>query len=136
MKAIILTNDRKVKFKKVNPSKLWFNYRGKLYDLDPTAIVMEEKENRDVIAKPQLFYFENSSEPIKYTAKPGPDPSGGYREKYLKLNTVRTQHKPSFMSRLIPVLGRFAGLFTMQNFILIIVAGSMIYSFLQGYGIL
>ena len=136
MKAIILTNDRKVKEKKVNPSKLWFYYRAKLYDLDPTAIVMKERASGETIARPTLLYFENSSEPIRYSDAPTIDPTASYFEKYVKLNSVRVQHKPSFFARILPGLQTFAGLFTISNFVILIITLSMLYSFLEGGGII
>lgn len=135
MKAIILTNDRKVKLKKINPSKLWFNYRGGLYDLDPTAVIMDELAYSNKAPEPRMIYYENSSEPLKYNEEPSPDPTDTYLEKYIKLNAVKTQNKPSLLSRIAPGLEHLAGLFTIQNFIIIIIAGSMIYSALQGAGI-
>lgn len=134
MKAILFTNDHKVHLKGVNPSKLWFNYRGKLYDLDATAIVMDEYAEKEKMPKPRLVYFENSAEPLRFSKAPEPDPSNGYLEKYLKLNAVRTQNRPSFLSKIAPGLERLAGMFTIQNFIIIIIVGSMIYSALQGAG--
>lgn len=134
MKAIILTNDRKVKQRRVNPSKLWFYYRGKLYDLDPTAILMKERASQDTIARPTLIYFENSSEPIRYSEAPTVDPTTGYFEKYVKLNSIRVQHKPSLFARILPGLQVLTGLFTIQNFIIILITGSMLYSFLVGGG--
>lgn len=136
MKAILFTNDKRVLLKNVNGSKLWFYYRGKLYDVDPVAVVLDEDTDKNEPPKPKLIYFENSSEPIKYSNAPVNDPSGGYLEKYIKLNAVRTQNKPNLMSRLRPALESFAGLFSIQNFIIIIVVGSMLYSALQGAGII
>ena len=137
MKAYIFTNDHRVTEKKVSASKLSFYYRSKLYDIDPTRVLMDEIAfKRGHNTKPRLVYFENSAEPLIYSDQPVPDPSGDLQEKYLKLNAVRTQNKPSFMSQILPMFERLGGLFTLENFIIFIVAGSMAYSALVGAGIL
>jgi len=137
MKAIIFTNDHRVILKKVTGSKLSFYYRGKLYDLDPTRVLMDEIAFNDhKTPEPRIIYFENSAEPMIYQKEPQADPSSNQLEKYLKLNAVKTANKPSLMSKLFPMLERVGGLFTIENFIILIVAGSMAYSALTGAGIL
>ena len=137
MKAIIFTNDHRVILKKVAGSKLSFYYKSKLYDLDPTRVLMDEIAfNEYKGPEPRIIYFENSAEPMIYQKEPQADPSSNQLEKYLKLNAVKTANKPSLMSKLFPLFERLGGLFTVENFIILIVAGSMAYSALTGAGVL
>ena len=133
MRAVIFTTDHKVILKKIRSGREILNHKGKLYEVDPRAVVSAFYEGKPKKAEPRLFYFESEPGPIYYTGEgKRPDTSFNLMEKEIRLNAIDQQSSPSLGSKLGPIVERLGSWLSIYNVFILIVVASLVWAYLEG----
>lgn len=133
MNVFILTNDHKVKPKRIRASNLTFNTGNRSYTIDPREIYITkypDKPNKK--GKPISIYFENNPQPLGYVNEGFKDKSGEYLEKAIAINAVKQQSSQGLGKSILPILEVIGSYITIGNIFMLIVALSLAYSYLMG----
>lgn len=135
MRAIILTNDKKVVYVNVEPGKTEFAYKKGLYVIDPRTINRRILEGVEIMDSAEAIYFEATSTPIPIK-QPGPeasDPSNAYLGAYVIQNALDQTGQSALAGTLTNIYLEAKKVITIRNIFLAVLIGSIAYNLFQQY---